>query len=1435
MSFNTAKIINVYYKSDRKPYDANGKPISYFGEDFVGSNEATEIRFYMPNEEDLGAVECAVDVKRANGDKRYDLLTKIVDGLETYYKLELNDWYSAYVGKVTIAFKAYKGGITIVDGVITSVTAPVYVSDIFHLQIAYAPNSTEEVPPFDPSDVTTFLSALSAKLNVNNGIFVIASSLPSLVGGVYNGQWFLVKNNADGSLGKLYYINGSTAEEVELNMETLKLTPTGNGDITTNTGKLNWEQPNGTVQLGLYNDVNMEIGEDVFYYGKASATITKGQVIQFGGYQGDHILMKPAVPAEINANPKLIMGIAKHNIANNDFGYVLHFGKLDGVDTGSFVAGNLLYFSSSSINNGELTSTIPTAPNAKILMCAVIKAETSGPANNGVYQVRINIEPKLGDLQDVNITSVANKNVLRYNSANSRWENVADLTTAESDIDSLEGRMTTAEGDIDSLEGRMTTAESNILNIEDGTTVVTKALSDQNGDVINTTYLKIGSASATYIPLSQKGANNGVVPLNSNGKISSQYLSGEQDDYIEFADLASFPLVGEADIIYCAIDTGLIYRWTGSTYAVISPSLALGTTATTAYRGDLGQNAYDNANTALDNTENIIDGTQTLTNTRITNSAVGTSPLIVNGVASTTADLIVAQLNTSARFRVGSGGDVFVSGGFNTPFGLYNSINFNNSSFQTTNNGGLVSRNINDTNSALIVRKQQGTGNILELQVGSSDKKLEVDVNGWFYQNGTRLLTNFGTQNIFVGIESGNTTTTGIENTGIGYQSLVAITSGTRNTALGRASLSNLSSGGNNTAIGNGSGQTITTGSDNTFLGRSSGTNASQLATATNSTALGQGAFTDASNQMVFGNASVTQFKFDRNASATILAPQITASSPNLTTITRTSTITDGLRTALSLKHTTSGNMVDGFGTIFGFDIQDDAGVSNNLGFIAGIRSGADNSGRLSFQTNNAGTTTEKMTIMPDGKVGIGTASPATPLTVVASSNTLGLQIRRNSNSDSNNDYALLSFRVSSIDGDISSAEIRGLRTNRAVAGDSDLQFYTRSNSVTVERMRIRDDGNVGIGTSSPGAKLHIFDANPMLIIQDSETTSSSTDSRIRLAESGVSNVVNEYVDLRKNGDDFQIDIYNGATTITPFVVKYAGLVGINETSPTAQLQVKSGATNRVPLIVDTVASHTANLQNWQINGVLLARVSVTGRFASSVGIGGLDQDDSFVETLTTGVRVSHNRATTNPALIVNLQNSSATGNIQVWQKAGTAQLAVNGIGKLINTTNSANASVHLSNQGVVIERDIADANVPLTVNQNNATATGNIQNWAFDSGVVAYVEADGDIYNDNGTYGTASDIRIKENVVEARNYTEDLMKLRVVKYSLKKEKQDKPTHLGFIAQEFEQVFPNMVSTSERDDIADFKSIKMSVLIPMLVKTIQELKKELDEVKKKIG
>jgi hypothetical protein len=294
------------------------------------------------------------------------------------------------------------------------------------------------------------------------------------------------------------------------------------------------------------------------------------------------------------------------------------------------------------------------------------------------------------------------------------------------------------------------------------------------------------------------------------------------------------------------------------------------------------------------------------------------------------------------------------------------------------------------------------------------------------------------------------------------------------------------------------------------------------------------------------------------------------------------------------------------------------------------------------------------------------------------------------------------------------------------------------------------------------------------------------------------------------------------------------GLVGINETSPSAQLTVKSGAVDRPTLILNTLASHTASVQNWQINGSNIAYMANNGALFLSTGLANLSSSsNSFIATATTGTTISRNIADTNPALIVNLANASATGNIQVWQKAGTAQLAINGTGEIINATSSSNGRIQLPTTGVNIERNVADANPTLRVNSDDPTSTGDIQQWAFDNSNVAYVQPDGDFYNTNGTYGTISDVRVKENIVQARNYTEDLMKLNVVKYSLKKEKSDKPTHLGFIAQEVAEIFPGLVETHKTKELEDMKTIKTSVLIPMLVKTIQELTKRIEELEKK--
>jgi hypothetical protein len=77
--------------------------------------------------------------------------------------------------------------------------------------------------------------------------------------------------------------------------------------------------------------------------------------------------------------------------------------------------------------------------------------------------------------------------------------------------------------------------------------------------------------------------------------VPSSQLPSYVDDVLEFANLASFPATGESGKIYIAIDTNLTYRWGGSSYVVMSSSLALGETPSTAYRGDNGKIAYDHS------------------------------------------------------------------------------------------------------------------------------------------------------------------------------------------------------------------------------------------------------------------------------------------------------------------------------------------------------------------------------------------------------------------------------------------------------------------------------------------------------------------------------------------------------------------------------------------------------------------------------------------------------------------------------------------------------------------------------------------------------------------------------------------------------------------------------------------------------------------------
>lgn len=75
-----------------------------------------------------------------------------------------------------------------------------------------------------------------------------------------------------------------------------------------------------------------------------------------------------------------------------------------------------------------------------------------------------------------------------------------------------------------------------------------------------------------------------------------------------------------------------------------------------------------------------------------------------------------------------------------------------------------------------------------------------------------------------------------------------------------------------------------------------------------------------------------------------------------IATLERTNASTNQAVGTVIIKGTSTGDMADDFGAAFQFAIEDNAGVENLIANIQGVRSGADNSGRMNIVTTNAGT-----------------------------------------------------------------------------------------------------------------------------------------------------------------------------------------------------------------------------------------------------------------------------------------------------------------------------------------------------------------------------------------------------------------------------------------------------------------------------------------------
>ena len=152
------------------------------------------------------------------------------------------------------------------------------------------------------------------------------------------------------------------------------------------------------------------------------------------------------------------------------------------------------------------------------------------------------------------------------------------------------------EGLTDQLNGKYPDADGKLLEQK------TAELEDQlntheqySEEKFGTIYDRLDELDETKIDKAVIGQPGGVAELDDTGHVPASQLPSYVDDVQEYPSRSGFPATGEAGKIYVATDTNLTYRWTGSGYVEISPSLALGETSATAYRGDRGKAAYDHS------------------------------------------------------------------------------------------------------------------------------------------------------------------------------------------------------------------------------------------------------------------------------------------------------------------------------------------------------------------------------------------------------------------------------------------------------------------------------------------------------------------------------------------------------------------------------------------------------------------------------------------------------------------------------------------------------------------------------------------------------------------------------------------------------------------------------------------------------------------------
>jgi hypothetical protein len=534
-------------------------------------------------------------------------------------------------------------------------------------------------------------------------------------------------------------------------------------------------------------------------------------------------------------------------------------------------------------------------------------------------------------------------------------------------------------------------------------------------------------------------------------------------------------------------------------------------------------------------------------------------------------------------------------------------------------------------------------------------------------------------------------------------------------------------------------------------------------------------------------------------------------------------------------------------GTLTAFDAASGGlyGYYSSGGVLASY---SDNSGTLSplnfdgsyLAWRPAGT--EGMRLTSTG-LGIGTSSPSQKLDVAGNVQIQSTGTFYLNNSDNTNQYYWQNIGASGAN----NATLILSRTNVG------------------ETLRIDSSGNLGIGTSSPAYKLDVNGAarvNNLLWFTPS---------------SGL-------MAIGASGTNFHI--YNGAGAETRVTLDSSGNLGLGVT-PSAwasgyrSLDVLSFGASLASSgagATSTNLSHGAYFDgtNWiqKATDVTGARYQMLGSSSGSSHSWFIAPNStagnaiSFTQAMTLDASGNLGVGTTSPSARLHLAAAGDTVLKIAPSSAGTARIRLEGTGggaaainsqsnglfiatedaapMVFSTNNTERARIDssgsllvgkTSSSSVVVGAQIDGSGFISSTRSGSTNATSTFE--VYSTGASAfrfYVDMSGTINATSIVITAISDQRLKENVRDIETGLDAIMSLKPRRFDWKEGKgQDKKNVAGFIAQEFEEVFPECVGVTKAGaDGIEYKNINHETLIPTLVKAIQEQQAIINSLKARL-